>query len=207
MIEELWVVWAFALMVGLAVAAAIVIGRTGRERLPTLSPHHAAGAAILGVIGWEVAIYLPGSFQTLTVAILPGPGEAALPSALYVLTQGVYVAATVVAVVFVLRRHVWAAILAIGLCLVRIGLMTMNLWQFVQRPAMIRPWWPSSCPSHFSRSLPPSPSGCSRSPSREGSRVACLRGLEPPTLIARAACEEAAGILTHRSDRRDQSGR
>ena len=133
MIEELWFVWAFALMVGLAVAAAIVIGRTGRERLPTLSPHHAAGAAILGVIGWEVAIYLPGSVQTLTVAILPGPGEAALPSALFVLTQGVYVAATVVAVVFVLRQHVWAAILAIGLCLVRIGLMTMNLSQFVQR--------------------------------------------------------------------------
>ncbi len=132
MLEELWVVWAFALMVGLAVAAAIVIGRTGRERLPTLSPHHAAGAAILGVIGWEVAIYLPGSVQTRTVAILPGPGDAALPSALYVLTQGVYVAATVVAVVFVLRRHVWAAILAIGLCLVRIGLMTINLWQFVQ---------------------------------------------------------------------------
>ena len=65
MLEELWVVWAFALMVGLAVAAAIVIGRTGRERLPTLSPHHAAGAAILGVIGWEVAI--------LSARILPDP--------------------------------------------------------------------------------------------------------------------------------------
>jgi hypothetical protein len=114
--------WAWVAVVAGAVLAAVVARRFRPGLLPSLPLRHVAGATLVAVIGWQALLSLPGSVLQLFSAFagIHGPtGESAYEA--FVAAGGVFVAASPVAVVAILRRRPWGAVLGIGICVAHIG--------------------------------------------------------------------------------------
>jgi len=74
------------------------------------------------VIGWQALVNLPGTvlqYFTTFAGIGVPTGESAYEA--YVVAACVFVAASAVAVVAILRRRPWGSVLGIGLCVAHIG--------------------------------------------------------------------------------------
>lgn len=114
-------VWPWTVFVFLgAVAVAIVAGglaamRRGDPR-PTVAPEHAAGAAIVGLFGWELLVFLPGTLDTYRHVISGiGAVPGTEPSLAFLVAQTAFAGAAVFVVIGVIRRRDWGAVLGIGL--------------------------------------------------------------------------------------------
>jgi hypothetical protein len=119
---EQWYAWTFAAALALALlaaGAALVIGSGRLHRLPL---EHAAAAALLAVPAWEILIDLPGSFSQFFIINAGIANPPLAPLQVFLIAQTVFVLASAVAVVGVLRRWVWAAVLGVGMGLARVTL-------------------------------------------------------------------------------------
>ena len=114
--SQLWPMYVWAAAVALAVVAAAVTSNTRREIRSTLPIEHVAGAALVGLFGWEMLVNLPGSvlgYWTLTAGL--GDVSGVRGQQAYVVAQAAFVVAAAFAVAGVLRRRTWGAVLGIGL--------------------------------------------------------------------------------------------
>jgi hypothetical protein len=117
-----WILWAWVAVVAAAVLAAVVARRVRPGSLPHLPIRHVAGATLVAAIGWQALVNLPGTvLQFFSVfAGIEGPtGESAYQA--FVVTAWVFVAASAVSAVAILRRRPWGAVLGIGVCVADIG--------------------------------------------------------------------------------------
>jgi hypothetical protein len=119
---EDWILWAWVAVVTVAVLAAVLARRLHPGLLPAAPLQHVAGATLVAVIGWQALLNLPGTvlqyFTTFAWVGVP-TGESAYEA--FVVASIVFVAASAVAVVAILRRRPWGAVLGIGLCVAHIG--------------------------------------------------------------------------------------
>lgn len=110
MVNE-WVAWAWVIAVDLAVVTAVIASLVDGTRTAALRPQHVAGAAILGVGGWETAAGVAGSLA----GRLPGSGaDLAL-----LFGQTTFAVAAAAVVVGIVGRRRWAVVLGIGLAIAR----------------------------------------------------------------------------------------
>jgi hypothetical protein len=117
-----WILWAWVAVVAAAVLASVLARRLRPALLPILPLRHVAGATQVAVIGWQALLNLPGAVLQFFSAFagIEGPtGESAYEA--FVVAACVFVAASAVAVVAILRRRPWGAVLGIGVCVAHIG--------------------------------------------------------------------------------------
>ncbi|MGH2382154.1 MAG: hypothetical protein ACRDG7_13170 [Candidatus Limnocylindria bacterium] len=113
---EQWPMYAWAAAVALAIVAGAWTATNRREVRPALPVEHGAGAALVGLFGWEMLVNLPGSamgYWSLTAGLGDVQGVAGHQA--YVVAQAAFVVAAAFAVAGVLRRRTWGAVLGIGL--------------------------------------------------------------------------------------------
>jgi len=117
-----WILWAWVAVVAAAVLASVLARRLRPALLPILPLRHVAGATLVAVIGWQALLNLPGTvlqYFTTFAGIGVPTGESAYEA--FVAAACVFVAASAVAVVAILRQRPWGAVLGIGLCVAHIG--------------------------------------------------------------------------------------
>lgn len=123
MSENELIYWVFSAATTMAVVAALIATRLRGEWLATVPLAHAGAAALVALFGWETLIHLPGAIAayTATVAgITDAPGVADQQS--FILASIAFVVAAVLAVVGILRRRPWAAVLGVGLAATRVAM-------------------------------------------------------------------------------------
>jgi hypothetical protein len=112
--------WVLPAGVAIAVGAAAWTAMTRPSPRATLPLEHVAGAAIIGLLGWEAVVALPGfvaGYASLTVDI--GEFEGVRAHLAQVAGLAAFAIGAAVAVVGILRRRPWAIVLGIGLSAVR----------------------------------------------------------------------------------------
>jgi hypothetical protein len=115
-IEGLWPMYAWIAAVALAVVAGLWSARTHRAVRASLPPEHVAGAALVGLFGWEMLVNVPGElagFVTLSAGLAEAPEVRAQQG--LIAAQAAFAIAAGFAVVGILRRRTWGAVLGIGL--------------------------------------------------------------------------------------------
>ena len=126
MIED-WQAWGFAAAVGVAIAAAIVARVLLPGALERLPIEHVAAAAIIGVVGWEAAIQLPGNLISF-LSIGAGLGTFIVtPLQVYVFAASLSTIAMLVAVIAILRRQIWGVALGVGVGLVQVAMSAVGV--------------------------------------------------------------------------------
>lgn len=126
MIED-WQAWGFAAAVGVAIAAAIVARVLLPGALERLPIEHVAAAAIIGVVGWEAAIQLPGNLISF-LSIGAGLGTFIVtPLQVYVFAASLSTIAMFVAVIAILRRQIWGVALGVGVGLVQVAMSAVGV--------------------------------------------------------------------------------
>ena len=121
MIDQQPSMYVWAAVVALAIVVGAWTAMNRRALRPTLSPEHVAGAAMLGLFGWEMLVHLPGAimgYWTLTAGLGDVRGVEGYQA--FVAAQAAFVVAVAFAVVGILRRRAWGAILGIGLASARV---------------------------------------------------------------------------------------
>jgi hypothetical protein len=120
-----------------AVALAVVAGAWAATRRPGARPdlplQHVAGATLVGLFGWQMLVYLPGSvlgYWTLTAGLPELSGARGQQA--YVVAQVVFVVAAALAVAGILRRRHWGAVLGIGLASAIVVLRVVMLVTTIQ---------------------------------------------------------------------------
>ena len=111
-----WPLYVWAGAVALTVVAGAWTATNRREVRPWLPIAHVAGATLIAYFGWQMLIQLPGSvmgYWTLTAGL--GDVSGVREQQAFVAGQAVFVVATAFAVVGILRRRTWGAVLGIGL--------------------------------------------------------------------------------------------
>lgn len=114
--------WVFAASTALAVVGGLLATRLRSAWLAALPLHHAAGAALVALFGWEVLVYLPGTAQVYfnTIAGIPNaPGVADQQA--FLVASAVFAVATVLAMVGIVRLRPWGTVLGIGLAATRLA--------------------------------------------------------------------------------------
>lgn len=121
MIDQQPSMFVWAAVVALAIMAGAWTATNRRAIRPVLPFEHVAGAALLGVIGWEMLVHLPGAimgYWSLTAGLGDVRGVEGYQA--FVVAQAAFVVAVAFAVVGILRRRAWGAILGIGLASARV---------------------------------------------------------------------------------------
>lgn len=116
MTQEQWPMFVWAAAVALAIVAGAWTAINRPKIRPTLPVEHVAGAAILGLFGWESLLNLPGvvmGYWTLTAGL--GDVRGVEGDQAFVVAQAAFVVAAAFAVTGILRRRTWGAVLGIGL--------------------------------------------------------------------------------------------
>jgi len=132
--NEHWPMYAWAAAVAVAIVAGVWTATKVRETRPVLPREHIAGAALVGLFGWEMLVHLPGAamgYWTLTAGMGDLRGDEAHQT--YVAAQAVFVIGAGFAVVGILRRRTWGAVLGIGLAA---AVVVMSGIGFIQTVAM-----------------------------------------------------------------------
>jgi hypothetical protein len=122
--------WVFIGMVAATLGLTFVVARVRRRRFVVLPPQHVAAAALVGVIGWEGAVNLPGLIsQTnlLYTGLAGAPGETA--AKLFAVAYAAFVTGCFVAIAGVIRRHPWGAALGTGCAVTRIAIAAYGVVQ------------------------------------------------------------------------------
>jgi hypothetical protein len=118
-----WPMLTLAVTVALSVAVGAWAYVNRREPRPTLPLAHVAAAAILGLLGWEAVVYLPGAiagYAALTAGL--GDLRGLEVDQAYVVALAAFAAGIAAAVVGVLRRWVWGVVLGIGLAVSQLAM-------------------------------------------------------------------------------------
>lgn len=116
-----WSMLLWAAAVALAIAAGVWTAMNRREVRPGLRPAHAAGAALVGLFGWEALVHLPGAvmgYWTLTAGL--GDVQGVEGRQAFVVAQFAFVIGAAFAVGGILRRRIWGSVLGIGLALAQV---------------------------------------------------------------------------------------
>ena len=113
----MWPTWLTMGVIVVAVIAAAwaALNRPGpRSELPL---HHAAAAALIGYVAWEGLTVMPGFFQTYFTATagMDDLGSVLLGQRAYLIVATAFVIGIAIAIIGILRRRTWGAVLAIGL--------------------------------------------------------------------------------------------
>lgn len=130
MIEEQPAMYVWAASVALAIVAGGWAAMNRRGIRPSLPPEHVAGAAIVGLIGWEMLVHLPGewmAYWSVTAGLGDVRGLEGYQA--YAVAQAAFVIAAAFAVFGILRRRTWGAILGIGLAAARVVWSGVGLFQ------------------------------------------------------------------------------
>ena len=128
--------WVFSGSTALAVVAGLLATRLRSTWLTALPLHHAAGAALIALFGWEVLVYLPGTAQAYfdTVAGIPNtPGVADQQA--FLVASAVFAVATALAVVGIVRLRPWGIVLGVSLAATRFATSVaaaLNLLSFAE---------------------------------------------------------------------------
>ena len=112
-------VWAAAVVLALVAGAWTATNRRATSEILPLE--HVAGAAILWVLGWEILVHLPGTvmgYWSLTAGL--GDVRGVEGYQVFVVAQAAFVISAAFAIVGILRRRPWGAILGIGLAVARV---------------------------------------------------------------------------------------
>lgn len=123
MTEPPWsMTWTTFLTIGVIAIAVIAAAWTALNRprpRPDLPAHHAAAAAIIALVAWDALTLLPGfldAYLTATAGIGPEDlGGALLGQQSYLIVATAAIVGSVVAIVGILRRRMWGAVLGIGM--------------------------------------------------------------------------------------------
>jgi hypothetical protein len=121
-------VWAAA--VAVAIAAGVWTATRRREPRASLAPQQAAGAALIGLFGWESLVDLPGSvigYFSLSAGLGELRGLEAQQA--FVVAHAAFVIAAGFAVAGILRRRTWGAVLGIGLAAAVVVLSALTFAQ------------------------------------------------------------------------------
>ena len=121
MIDQQPMMFVWAAAVGLALVVGAWTATNRKATRPTLPLEHVAGAAILGVLGWEMLVHLPGTVMgiwTLTAGLGDVRGVEGYQA--FLIAQAAFVIGVATAIVGILRRRPWGAILGIGLAVARV---------------------------------------------------------------------------------------
>lgn len=113
-----WPLYVWAGAVALAVVAAAWTAANRREVRAELPIAHVAGATLVATFGWQMLVHLPGAvlgYWNLTAGL--GEVDGVREQQAYVVGQAVFVVGAAFAVVGILRRRTWGAVLGIGLAL------------------------------------------------------------------------------------------
>ncbi|MEO7295362.1 MAG: hypothetical protein ABIZ57_04395 [Candidatus Limnocylindria bacterium] len=116
MTQEQWPMLVWAGAVALAIVAGAWTALSRPQVRATLNIQHVAGAALLGLFGWESLVNLPGvvtGYWTLTAGL--GDVRGVEGDQTYVVAQVAFVVAAAFSVTGILRRRAWGAVLGIGL--------------------------------------------------------------------------------------------
>ena len=130
MIEGQPAMYVWAAAVALAIVAGGWTAMNRRGIRPSLQLEHVAGAAIVGLIGWEMLVHLPGAwvaYWLLTAGLGDVRGVEGYQA--YVVAHAAFVIAAAFAVFGILRRRTWGAILGIGLASARVVWSGAGLFQ------------------------------------------------------------------------------
>lgn len=127
-----WQIWSLVAIVGITIAAAVLVHLSGRRTLPVLPLPHVAAAALVGVLSWDGLLNLPNIITTfdLTYAGIANAPEMGAYQA-FVAASTVYVVAGAVAVFGLLRRQAWAVVLGIGICVARLAMAGIGVTQML----------------------------------------------------------------------------
>ena len=123
-----WYAWVFGGLMVLAIGAAVGVGARRSTPFASLPFQHVAAAAIVGVLGWEASIILPQqlvSFSSVTAGISDPAGIRNYQ--LVMAAQVAFVAASVAAMIGILRRYPWGTALGIGVSGTRVGIATLGI--------------------------------------------------------------------------------
>jgi len=114
--EGLWAMYVWAATVALAIVAGIWSATTHRDVRPSLPTEHVAGVALLAFFGWEMLLGLPEAVKGYSL-LSAGLGDLRdlQPQQAFLAAQAAFAIGTGFAVVGVLRRRTWGAVLGIGL--------------------------------------------------------------------------------------------
>lgn len=115
-IQGLWAMYVWAGAVAIAIVAGVWTATNHRDPRSSLAPQHVAGAALVGLFGWEMLVNLPGSvmgYWTLTAGLGDARGIEAQQA--FVVAQAAFAIGAAFAVSGILRRRTWGAVLGIGL--------------------------------------------------------------------------------------------
>jgi len=114
--DGLWAMYMWAAAVALAIVAGIWSATTHREVRPSLPPEHVAGAALLAFFGWEILLGLPESVRGYSL-LSAGLGDflGLQSQQAFLIAQAAFAIGSGFAVVGILRRKTWGAVLGIGL--------------------------------------------------------------------------------------------
>ena len=108
------------------------VDRHETPRAPaSLAPQHVAGAALIGLFGWEMLVNVPGSvvgYFTLTAGLGDVRGIEAQQA--FVVAQAAYAIGAAFAVGGILRRRTWGAVLGIGLASATVVSSALSFAQF-----------------------------------------------------------------------------
>ena len=132
MIDQQPAMYVWAAAVTLAIVAGAWTGMNRRGIRPTLPPEHVAGAAIIGLFGWEMLVHLPGSmigYWALTAGL--GDVRGVEGHQAYVVAQAAFAIGAAFAVVGTLRRRTWGVVLGIGLASSRVVWSGLILFETV----------------------------------------------------------------------------
>jgi hypothetical protein len=123
-----WYAWASGGLMAIAIVAAIVVAARRPAALTSLPLQHIAAAAIIGVFGWEASINLPQQVLSFFSATAGIPEVSGIRNfQILVAAQIAFVAATLAAVVGILRRQPWGIALGIGVSAARVAMAAMGI--------------------------------------------------------------------------------
>ena len=115
-VSQMWPSYAWAAVVAVAIVAGVWTAMKVREPRPVLPAQHVAGAALVGLFGWEGLFQLPGALMGY-LNLIAGLGDVSGDEAqqAYVAALALFAIGAAFAVVGILRRRTWGAVLGMGL--------------------------------------------------------------------------------------------
>jgi hypothetical protein len=131
-VSQIWPSYGWAAVVAVAIVAGVWTAMKVREPRPVLPAEHVAGAVLIGLFGWESLFQLPGAWMSY-VSLTAGLGDVSgdEPQQAYVAALALFGIGSAFAVVGILRRWTWGAVLGIGLAAAVVVMTSLSMVQAI----------------------------------------------------------------------------
>lgn len=131
-VSQVWPSYGWTAAVAVAIVAGVWTAMRVREPLPVLPAEHVAGAALVGLFGWESLFQLPGAWMGY-LHLIAGLGDVRGDEAqqAYVAALALFAIGSAFAVVGILRRRTWGAVLGIGLAAAVVVMIALVMVQTI----------------------------------------------------------------------------